>query len=619
MKFRSILAVVPLTLVVISCGTEASADAQAQANKLFVEAVLIWKQYQAEPRNGSDTYQIQLDIRMLKEARADLAKIISAYPESSLAVDLAATGEAKGLAMADVDAAIAGLQAQLAKPASPRTSASATTPAGCDAAQGGADSADCIFADAVKSLRAIKGDTDLRGLTLSYVGEVQAKAGDFAGAYATAESIKGAGLRTEGLTVTAAATAASPRAKTGDVDGARVMFDEARKSAQDNEDARWREWDLEFLASAQLKIGDVAAARATLGDALKAAQETKDIETLSSVVQALAKAGDLASALRTAQGMHSSRDRDDALKAVALAQAKAGDFAGTLKTQRGIKGFDARNEIQVAVASAQAKAGDVASALETALGIEDDASRAEALASVARAQAKAGDDAAARATLARALKTAQGLGGGYWQAQALASVVSAQVELGDIAGARATLASALKSALDVKDAGSRGEALQDVALAQARAGDNAAARATLADAYEAMRAVNNDYGTRDQLLASLASAQAKIGDISGALKSTLDIESQGRDEALKTVASMQAKPGDVARAQAFALLVEDAELRAEALASLAPVRAKAGDVSAAHATLAHALKTAKAIEDDGSRSNALYYVALNAAALLNGG
>ena len=101
-----------VSLVLLSTGAQAWqwpwASADESANKLFVEAVPLWNQYQALPEDDPAQYEARL--QLLTQVDENLQAIVNDFPESSLAVELSSTGSAKNLNKADIEVARAYLE-----------------------------------------------------------------------------------------------------------------------------------------------------------------------------------------------------------------------------------------------------------------------------------------------------------------------------------------------------------------------------------------------------------------------------------------------------------------------------------------------------------------------------
>jgi hypothetical protein len=83
-------------------------SADESANKLFVEAVPLWNQYQALPEEDPAQYEARL--QLLNQIDKNLKSILKDYPESSLAVELVSTGALKQLNQEQIEAEIPRLQ-----------------------------------------------------------------------------------------------------------------------------------------------------------------------------------------------------------------------------------------------------------------------------------------------------------------------------------------------------------------------------------------------------------------------------------------------------------------------------------------------------------------------------
>lgn len=98
-RVRLLLPIVFSISVLLSACQE---DPEAAANKLFVEASSALNQSKELEVTGKEA--LQEKSRLLALAVANLDRIVEDYPSSSLAVDLAASGAAKGISVSDVKA-----------------------------------------------------------------------------------------------------------------------------------------------------------------------------------------------------------------------------------------------------------------------------------------------------------------------------------------------------------------------------------------------------------------------------------------------------------------------------------------------------------------------------------
>ena len=193
-------------------------DPEQAANKLFVETSSLWDQYQVLSADDPALYGARLGL--LEQVDTNLQSIVADYPESSLAVELAATGKVKQLVKAEVDAQ--NLLIHQSMKCMENIFGCALSKA-LDAAEG--------IADAVDRSRALAG-----------IAEAQAATGDIAGALKAAEGIADAVDRSRALTGIAKARAAS-----GDIAG-------ALKAAEGIEYAVYRSSALAGIAKIAAKL-----------------------------------------------------------------------------------------------------------------------------------------------------------------------------------------------------------------------------------------------------------------------------------------------------------------------------------------------------------------------------
>src|SRR5262249_21354678 len=89
------------------------------------------------------------------------------------------------------------------------------------------------------------------------------------------------------------------------------------------------------------------------------------INGLSGACFALAKAGDLEQALKTAAKLDKGEAHDRCLEVIVVAQAGDGDIAGAARTAKSIQQDDIKADALDAIVHAQAKAGDLTAARST--------------------------------------------------------------------------------------------------------------------------------------------------------------------------------------------------------------------------------------------------------------
>ena len=357
--------------------------------------------------------------------------------------------------------------------------------------------AECLFAEAIRAAKRIDAgridDAFWSSGALDRIVEVQAQAGDIAGALRTAGLIDGTFSRNRAL-----GSIVEAQAQAGDIAG-------ALRTAGRNDDASWRAGALRRIAKAQAQAEDIAGALRTAGRIDEAYSRAG---ALGDIAEAQTQAGarvTFADAVQAAGRVDDTFWRGLALRGVAEAQARAGDIAGALRTAGRIDDVS-RGFALGGIAEAQAQAGDIVGALRMAGRIDDASSRDGALDSIAEAQARAGDIAGALRTAGRIDDVSRGF--------ALGGIAEAQAQAGDIAGALRTVGridDALRGlALGGFADGLRGLALGGIAKAQAQAGD-------IAGALRTAGRIDGAY-LRDGALDSIAKAQAQAGDIVGALR-----------------------------------------------------------------------------------------------------
>ncbi len=290
-------------------------------------------------------------------------------------------------------------------------------------------------------------------------------------------------------------------------------------------------------------------------DAAKQFGEDRD-DNLRQVAVLWAESGDFEMAIQTADSIQHAHLKSQARVAIAQAQAKVGDIAGALKTADGIP------MAQEAIAIAQAKAGDIAGAQKTVDSISD-ALKHVAQSDIVKAQVTAGDIAGAK-------KTADNIQNAFTKSVMQSSIATAQAEAGDIAGARKTAASI--------DAGPLKDwAEAEIAGAQAKAGDMAGARKTVDN-------IQDDV-FKNSAQVSIIGGQAKAGNIARAKKSADSIQDPYyKIRAQSSIAEAQAEAGDFAGAKKTADRIQDDVFKNSAQAYIAGAQARAGDIAGAKKT-----------------------------------
>jgi len=357
-----------------------------------------------------------------------------------------------------------------------------------------------------------------------------AKAGDVAGALATAEKIDDRSKRASALVRLAAAIAAS------DADASRRAADLAFAVAERIEVAHARLLAFAEIARMSSAIGDLETARAAVDAALATTATGVSPYAVAWIAAAQAALGDSDSANTALQAMKN----DPNLRVYAMAR----------------------------MAEAQAAAGRVASARETidsalivADGIKENASDHEP--SESGCVSSNGD-----------------------RDNALQEIAEVQAQIGD-------LEAAMTTTIKIEDAYARAEITDRIVKAHAGADNVELLRQTLKAVSTPLYAIKSDY-CRDSNLAAVAAAQATVGDIGAALTTAEAIElPRVRTRALVEMAESVAKAGDLAAIEKVA----SAPVRAMAWARLATVRTEARDLEAGRSAVAAALKASRLIDD----------------------
>jgi hypothetical protein len=174
--------------------------------------------------------------------------------------------------------------------------------------------------------------------------------------------------------------------------------------------------------------------RGVLREALEASTGAGLRRPLDGLPSALARAGDVATALKIAREMNGNAT---VLEEIAVAQAGGGDLKGALESVDSFADGFGKARALAQVAGVQADRGDAKGARETAAKIADDGGLAWARALIASAQAKAGQSEAA-------LETAKAIGDdakrAYLKVGALRDIALSQARAGKLPAALRTVA-----------------------------------------------------------------------------------------------------------------------------------------------------------------------------------
>ena len=274
------------TAVLFAVAAPAVADDNADANRLFVEAMQAWKQ--AEQLTGDSREQAETRLELLQEIDANLNRIVERHSSSDLAVQLL-LGPVGPLELEKLAVLIEGAEARfdLFRVAELILAGEIRN------AQRG------LAMNAIQAAQTIETAFG-RFVALTKIAGAQAKVGDVLGALETAQTIENVVTRYRALSAIAEA-----QAEAGDVSGALA-------TAQMIEDADERSVALNWIARAQAEASDVSGAQVVVID-------------------------DVSEALATAQMIEDADERSLALRAIAEAQAEAGDLSGSLVTAQTIE------------------------------------------------------------------------------------------------------------------------------------------------------------------------------------------------------------------------------------------------------------------------------------------
>jgi ribosomal 50S subunit-associated protein YjgA (DUF615 family) len=626
------------------------ASADESANKLFVEAVPLWNQYQALPEEDPAQYEARL--QLLNQIDENLKSILKDYPESLLAVELVSTGALKQLDKEQIEAEIPRLQqsipaAALLAEMLPLGQQYQALPQN-DPAQ---------YEARLKLITQIDANLEklLKDYPLSYeAGTLENGAADLKReANRLQQSIPASALMAEAQPLweqyqglpnddPAQYEARLKLLTQVDVNLDKLLKDYPQSYEAENlsidtisikveiqllqqsipasvlmaetsplweqyqtlptDDPAQYEARLKLLTQVDGNLDTLLKDYPLSYEASELDIDASDISiailSLKVEIQRLACASDtqclLQLAWSTAELINSETDRASALIAIASGQAAAGDVEGAMKTAELINSATDRANAFTGIASGQAAAGDVEGALKTAELINSETDRASAFSAIANAQAATGD-------VEGALKTVEAISEQFYRMEALIAIVGAQAAAGDVEGA-------LKTAeLTIKSPTNRASALIAIAGAQAAAGD-------VEGALKTVELTIKSPTNRASALIAIAGAQAAAGDVEGALKTVeLTIKSPtNRASAFSAIAGAQAASGDVEGALKTAELINFPTNRMSALNQM-PYRSSAFLAIASAQAVAEdvegALKTTDLITSAVDRANAFAAIA----------
>lgn len=185
----------------------------------------------------------------------------------------------------------------------------------------------------------------------------------------------------------------------------------------------------------------------------------------------------------------------------------------------------------------------------------------------------------------------------FLRENALRGIAAGQAEVGGFDAA-------LEAAALIEDEYIRTDAWRHIAIAQARAGDRASAGKLLDKVLQTVTAFKNVHLIRVEALVATAEAQAQIGNVPGAIKTAVGVGNlHAKAEGLRKISIVQARAGDLKGALETAATIVDERMKAQALKGIATARAEAGDREGA-------LQTAAGIRDPYLMAGALRKIAV---------
>jgi hypothetical protein len=319
----------------------------------------------------------------------------------------------------------------------------------------------------------------------------------------------------------------------------------------------------------QLNTADKKAARKAVTQALARVKfegegaEVQRINGLSGACFALAKAGDLDQALKTAAKRGKGEEQDRCLQVIVAALAGDGDIAGAARTAKSIQQDDIKADALDAIVHAQAKSGDLTAARSTLNEIRKLVEKFQQ--DEMKQQAKSGGFRRQRVSNPR-----------LYQLQARLALT--QLQLDDQSAALVTVAG-IESDLPKADA------LLHMGINRMKAGKPTEAREMLIAASRAAQKVvpavrRRGWPSQSEkatILGFIAREQAKAGDVKEAFRTADTIPTdQAMDDALAGIAPVQAEAGDLNGALETVARIRDETSKAAALDDLAQVLACAG-------------------------------------------
>ncbi len=542
-------------------------DPEQAANKLFVETSGLWTQYQAFPDYDSTSYQARLDL--LVQARDNLERIIQEYAESSLAVELAATGSVRNLDKQYIDQSIAIVEQSI-----PAYALMAATRPLWEQYQELPERDPTHYVTRLKLLSEIVPNVEKLNSDYPLSYEAQASDIDDVSAKQEIERI------TQSIPASALLAATKP------------LWQQYQELPEN--DPTQYETRLKLLSEIVLNLEKVNKdyplsyeAQEPSINRVKAQQEIERIKQEMQCAKDFAACA-IAIALEAVNEIIDKSEHTSALAKIATAQAANGDEDGAQSTIATALGSAVGAEAIVIVSEAQIDIGltanakaSISKASKMAMGIQYDPPRVLALAKIATAQAAAGDQEGAKSTIATALATASSIPFGLPKVAALSEVAIAMVSTGAIDEASTTISMAQETLANIQSEVARTDAMVLVLRAQLLSGDAFDAQSALSETLRYIDGLKVE-SRRSEALAMVAILQAKAGDTVGALDTSSKMRHylSSRPKVLAAVAVAQAEGGEVASALSMVEDIPNPMLRDEAHAAVAGALAAKGDIAA---------------------------------------
>lgn len=543
------------------------AGPQEDANKLFVEAGLLWRSY--ETVTTDRPHDIESRASLLTEISRKLHSIINNFPESDLAVKLI-IGPVGDLSIEKIDALTSNIAKSRPSQDNEGTQNQQTT-ASPKAASCIPECLQNILMEAINIAQQLEPPDRLEVLVA--IAKAQKATGDKRGAATTEIDLSESAA--EALILTASHADAIDRFRE------LAAVSQSLKEAENSAIAQ-----IAATTALEASTAAIASFETLDSEAEKAVYLAVIYMAFMDTVDGLPKSA-LPRAFDLIQEVENEVLREELTVYITYAFAAVGDVSNAVKGAGYVKDVDQLSHIFSDIAAALAAAGtfsEIAEALSIARTVGDPADRARALIKIAEAQITVGDTANGRITLGEALRSAQIIADPANRSSSLAVLAATQILAGDIANGEITLAEAIRLTQIVENPADRARALIKIAEAQIKVGEMANSQLALAEALNTARTVE-DPADRARALITIAEVQITIGDTANsritlgeALRSAYESRNNAlRDRMIPEVAERQAAIGDAASAIQTARRASPRRARALALTRVALVLASDQD------------------------------------------